>query len=198
MHKDLESLLAEIRRLEDQLEDHWDSLRQRFDYTLQDGKVRFESAVVETHRRLRDGLFGYVARARLSHLLTAPVIYALIVPLVFLDICVMIYQHICFRAYDIAIVQRKDYIVIDRNRLGYLNGLQKLNCVYCGYAGGLISYVQEVIARTEQYWCPIKHARRVRNRHSRYAKFSEYGDATNYHVHLKDLRKELADEKAGK
>jgi len=56
---------------------------------------------------------------------------------------------------------------------------------------GVISYVREIAARTEQYWCPIKHARRVVGVHDRYSKFADYGDAVSYQAELAALRKEL-------
>jgi hypothetical protein len=59
-------------------------------------------------------------------------------------------------------------VVIDRHRLGYLNPVQKLNCVFCGYGNGVIAYAREITARTEQYWCPIKHALKVKGSHDRY------------------------------
>lgn len=93
--------------------------------------------------------------------LTAPVIYGLIVPFALLDLCVTVYQSVCFRAYGIPRVRRADFIRIDRHHLQYLNALQKLNCVYCGYCNGLIAYIAEVAGRTEAYWCPIKHAQRL-------------------------------------
>jgi hypothetical protein len=34
------------------------------------------------------------------------------------------------------------------------------------YANGVFAYVREVGSRTEQYWCPIKHARRVLGVHA--------------------------------
>jgi hypothetical protein len=92
--------------------------------------------------------------------LTAPVIYAVIVPLVLLDLFVTIYQRVCFPVYGIPKVNRGDYLIFDRHHLAYLNALEKLNCAYCSYANGLIAYVREIAGRTEQYWCPIKHARR--------------------------------------
>jgi hypothetical protein len=61
-----------------------------------------------------------------------------------------------------------------------LNALEKLNCVYCSYANGLIAYVREIAGRTEQYWCPIKHARRVIGAHPHYAQFQDYGDAAAF------------------
>jgi len=35
--------------------------------------------------------------------------------------------------------------------------MDKFNCVYCGYVNGWINYIQEIAARTEKYWCAIKH-----------------------------------------
>jgi hypothetical protein len=120
--------------------------------------------------------------------LTAPVIYSLIVPLVLLDLFVTIYQAICFPVYGIPKARRRDYLVFDRSHLAYLNMLEKLNCAYCSYANGLIAYVREIAGRTEQYWCPIKHARRVIGAHPRYALFEDYGDAEGYRKWLEQFQ----------
>ena len=61
--------------------------------------------------------------------------------------------------------------------LAYLNALEKLNCAYCSYANGVIAFTREVAGRTERYWCPIKHARRVLGAHPHYSEFVDYGDA---------------------
>jgi hypothetical protein len=52
-------------------------------------------------------------------------------------------------------------------------------------------FAREVLARTEQYWCPIKHARRIKSPRTRYRKFSDYGDARHYRGKLDELRREL-------
>jgi hypothetical protein len=83
--------------------------------------------------------------------------------------------------------------VIDRYALNYLNAMEKLNCVYCGYVNGLIAYVQEIAARTEQYWCPIKHARKIGSIHSRYNKFFEYGDGNEYRKKIETIRRDFED-----
>ena len=72
------------------------------------------------------------------------------------------------------------YLVFDRHYLPYLNALEKLNCAYCSYANGLIGYVGEIASRTEAYWCPIKHARRMVMTHAHYASFADFGDAEAY------------------
>ena len=65
-------------------------------------------------------------------------------------------------------MRRRDYFVFDRHHLAYLNAIEKLNCAYCSYANGLVAYVREIAGRTEQFWCPIKHARRAIGAHAHY------------------------------
>jgi len=138
----MDDFLNRLHALEAELEAEIDRLlrekRQLFRYTLERGRVRFENGMRVLHRHQREGLWAYLRTARLGHLLTAPVIYSLLIPFVALDIMVTLYQHICFRVYGISRVARMDYFVIDRHHLAYLNAIEKLNCVYCGYASGLI------------------------------------------------------------
>lgn len=124
------------------------------------------------------------------NMLTTPAIYSLAVPLVLLDLWVTAYQWICFPVYGIHRVPRRPYFVIHRHRLPYLTLFEKANCGYCSYATGLIAYVREVTARTEQYWCPIRHARRVRGAHARYRAFAAYGDADAYRRRLPATRRQ--------
>ena len=63
--------------------------------------------------------------------------------------------------------------------------------MYCGYGNGLIEYIREIFARTEQYWCPIKHAKRAQKTHPYVELFSDYGDAEHYKERLAELRKQL-------
>lgn len=191
MVTDINEIIAEIQRLENQLEARWETLREQFQYTLEGHRVRFANGVRRFHRRYRTGILPYLRETPPSHVLTAPVIYAMVLPLLLLDVALMLYQQVCFRAYGVPRVARGDYLVIDRYELGYLNGIEKINCVYCSYASGLMSLAQEIVARTEQYWCPIKHARRVRGAHQRYPLFSEYGDAENYQATQAKLRADL-------
>jgi len=111
---------------------------------------------------------------------------------VIFDIGVTTYQAICFRLYGIALVQRSKYIVVDRHRLGYLNIIEKINCLYCEYVNGLIAYAREIGSRTEQFWCPIKHARKMVDTHERYTDFIDYGDAENYHEKAQKAREAIA------
>ena len=79
-----------------------------------------------------------MAGARPMVILTAPVIYSVIIPFVLLDLFVSLYQAVCFPVYGIEKVRRRDYIAYDRKHLSYLNGFEKLNCVYCAYGNGLL------------------------------------------------------------
>lgn len=194
MYKDLGKLLEDMRVLQEQIEEFFDSARTRFRYTLEGGRVRFSREVQEFQRRYRVGSLRYLLDADLSSVLTAPFIYAMVVPLALVDLSFSLYQQICFRAYGVPRVPRDDYLAIDRHRLAYLNTIEKVNCVYCGYGNGVMAYAREVIARTEQYWCPIRHARRVRGAHERYARFFDYGDAEAYQAGREALRRKLRDE----
>jgi len=91
-------------------------------------------------------------------------------------------------------VKRADYIVIDHQHLAYLNIIEKVHCLYCSYAVGMLGYAREITARTEQYFCPIKHAQKILSMHSRYKRFLDYGDADDLHGKIEALRAELAKE----
>ncbi len=161
---------------------------------LEHGRVVFEAELLRRHRELKTALSTYLWNANPLVIITAPVIYSMIVPFVLLDLFVTVYQAVCFPVYGIPKVKRSDYFVFDRRHLAYLNALEKLNCAYCSYANCLIAYVREIAARTEQYWCPIKHARRVIGSHPRYMHFDDYGDAEGFQKRAEMLRASLAKE----
>jgi hypothetical protein len=185
---EIAQLVASIRALERQLEAALARRRIELNYKVHDGVVHFEQVMIARHQLLKTRLSSYLLGARPAMLLTAPAIYALIIPLFLLDLFVAVYQVACFPVYGIPRVSRRDYLAFDRGHLAYLNAIEKLNCAYCSYANGLLAYVREVASRTEEYWCPIKHARRVLGVHSRYGSFVDYGDADAYRHELERLR----------
>lgn len=189
------SVIAElsdkIQVLEQELEAELARRNAALRIGMEEGRVAFEAELLRRHRELRTRLAPYVLRARLLVLLTAPVIYALIVPLVLLDLFMTVYQAICFPVYKIEKVRRADYFAFDRGHLAYLNAVEKINCAYCSYANGLLAYAREIASRTEQYWCPIKHARRVIGTHARYAQFEDYGDAEAFRKRQAEAYKAL-------
>jgi len=117
-----------------------------------------------------------------------------VLPAAFLfDLMMTLFQSLCFPIYGIPHVQRGDYIILDRHALPYLNLVEKLNCEYCAYVNGLLAYTWEIAGRTEQYWCPIKHARKMTTIHLRYVKFLEYGDGAGYREHIEKTRMDFED-----
>jgi len=180
LNASVEQLVEKIRALENELEVQLALGRAELHVRLEDGKVAFEQAVLERHRAMKTHLLRYIAGARLLIVLSAPLIYAVIVPLLLLDIVVTLYQAVCFPVYGIEKVRRRDYLIFDRRYLAYLNAIEKFNCAYCSYANGLLGYVREIAGRTEAYWCPIKHARKVVAAHPHYAGFAAFGDPQAY------------------
>jgi len=147
--------------------------------------------VRQPHPRLKPSVAAYIWRGSILNLLTAPVIYSLLIPMALIDAWVTAYQWICFPIFGVARVRRRDHFMIDRHKLAYLNGIEKINCTFCSYANGVIGYVREVAARTEQYWCPIKHAKAAPAPHARYRQFFAYGNAEDYWRGLRALRDTL-------
>lgn len=190
MNPQIAMLTEKLQALELELEAEIAKRRADLRFGLERGRAIFEEEVLRRHRELRTRLWTYIVNARPLVVLTAPVIYAMIVPFVLLDIFVTIYQIVCFPVYGIPKVRRGDYLIFDRHHLAYLNALEKFNCAYCSYANGLIAYVREIAGRTEQYWCPIKHARRAVGAHSDYAQFEDFGDAEGYRKRQEQWRKE--------
>jgi hypothetical protein len=189
----IDDLLARAAHLEREVEAELNRARTEWRYRIIDGRIRFERDVRLAHQRLKQSIPRFLRESNLASVLTAPVIYSMIVPIALLDLWVSLYQRVCFPVYGIARVRRAGYIVFDRQHLAYLNAVEKLNCVYCGYANGVFAYVREVAGRTEQYWCPIRHAKGVRAPHPHYREFVDYGDAEGYKRRLPVLRDELKD-----
>lgn len=199
MTPQISELIERIRGIEEELELELAKKRDELRFSLENRKALFENEILRKHKQLRISLLRYVLRAKPRHILTAPIIYPMIFPLLLLDAFVFLYQLICFPVYGISKVRRRDYLVFDHQDLVYLNLLEKINCAYCSYANGLVSYVKEIVARTEQYWCPIKHARRILQAHSRYSRFTDYGDGNAYRNELKNIRCDFgSDEKEEK
>jgi hypothetical protein len=186
-------LLGKIKELEHELLAEMRTREQKLGYEVKGTKVRFKAAVIDQHRKIAKSLARYLREARLFSILSAPVIWFCIFPVVLLHLVANIYQFICFPIYGIPKVRREDYIVMDRHRLRYLNLMERFNCGYCEYVNGLLAYVQEIAGRTEQYWCPIKHATSLRSRHNRYQHFMDYGDAEHYRQRIEGVRRDFSD-----
>jgi hypothetical protein len=188
MNDRIRSLMQQMSEIEDELKTALHEQQSRVHFVIDGKKVEFERSVRDAHRKLKRGIWRWITTNRPQNFVTGPIIYGCALPIAMLDLVVSLYQLTCFPIYGIARVRRGDYIVYDRHYLSYLNWFERLHCEYCAYATGLIAYVMEIIARTEQYFCPIKHARKVLGTHKHYAQFLAYGDATDYQRHLEDIR----------
>lgn len=190
----LQELLDEIRALETRVAEEFNREAEALGYSIRKGRAHFEEEAIKRHRTFVISISRYLRESSLRIMITAPLIYSLLFPLLLLDLFIEIYHRICFPVYGIRYVRRSDYIIMDRHRLQYLNGIEKIHCIYCSYATGFIAYAQEIAACTEQYWCPIKHAEHAIATHSRYHHFVPYGDAENYQKRLETLRQQFKKE----
>lgn len=193
MDERIEQLIRKIKILENEVLHELEKKQREFLYRIEQRKIRFENGVQLRHKKLAKTIRRYFSEAKLLNIATVPVIWAGMVPALLLDLFASCFQAICFPVYGIPKVNRASYIIMDRQALSYLNLIEKINCIYCGYFNGLIAYVQEIAARTEQYWCPIKHAHRLKTMHSRYKYFFDYGDAENYRKNLGEVRSSFDD-----
>jgi hypothetical protein len=188
MNDRIQNLLNQMAIIEDELHTAIAEQQTSMFFQIKGKRIEFEHSIKQAHKRLKKGFFRWLVTNRPQNLITGPVIYAMIIPLVILDVCVSFYQTACFPIYGIPKVKRANYIVFDRQHLDYLNWIEKFHCTYCAYGSGLIAYMCEIIARTEQYFCPIKHARKILGTHAHYAKFLDYGDAADYEARLEEFR----------
>ena len=179
-----EDLKARFDELHAEFERGMAERQEKFRYTIEKGKIRFQEATRKYHKTLRHDVLQYIRTAPILYVLTSPFIYACIIPFVMVDIMVSLYQIVCFPVYNIPKVRRSDYLKLDRHKLNYLNIIQKINCEYCSYGNGILAYASEIASRTELFWCPIKHAKSPKAYHERYVHFIDYGDAEGFEKSL--------------
>lgn len=144
MNERISTLVQGIRSLEAELQVELARRRIELNFVVHKGKVRFEQVIIARHRAARLGMLKFLLGSRPLMVISAPIIYSLILPFGLLDAFVTVYQAVCFRVYGVPRVRRRDYLIFDRGHLAYLNAIEKLNCMYCSYANGVIAYVREV------------------------------------------------------
>jgi hypothetical protein len=188
MTSQLDMLTQKLRSVEAEIEAELAKRREALRFRIENRRIVFEEEVLKVQRAIRIRASRYLFDANPLMILSAPVVYSLVVPIALVDLWVMAYQAICFPIYKIPKVRRRDYLVFDRHHLAYLNIIEKFNCGYCSYANGAIAFVREVASRTEIYWCPIKHARRVLGPHPHYQGFADFGDADGFRDKLKAMK----------
>lgn len=195
MNERIQQLLNQITALEDELRISLAEQQSNVFFQIKGKRIEFNQSIKETHLRLKKNFFHWLVTNRPQNLITGPIIYSMIIPLAITDLFITFYQLTCFPIYGIKKVRRADYIIFDRQHLSYLNFIEKFHCTYCAYGSGMIAYISEIVARTEQYFCPIKHARKILGTHARYARFLDFGAAEDYEAKLEEYRITLSKEK---
>lgn len=188
MNDNIAKILTQMAALEEDLRTAVNEQESKMFFVIKGKRVEFESSVKAAHRKLKKNVFRWLVTNRPQNLITGPIIYSMIFPMMLFDLCVSFYQFACFPIYGITKVKRADYIVFDRHQLGYLNFIEKFHCTYCEYGNGLMAYMGEILARTEAYFCPIKHAHKMLGAHKHYNRFLAYGDAADYEAKLEEYR----------
>ena len=195
MTERIRALLAEMTTLEEELATALREQQSKMFFQIDGKRVAFERTLREEHRKLKSSLLHWLVAYRPQNLLTGPIIYGMAIPLLLVDLCISFYQACCFPIYGIVKVRRANYIIYDRHNLAYLNIIEKFHCTYCEYGNGLMGYMAEILARTEEYFCPIKHAHKILGTHARYDRFLNYGDADAYEARLEAFRVALGKHK---
>jgi hypothetical protein len=191
MSDKIKEIIAEIEAMKVKLGEEISQQESHISYEIQNGYVKFEKDVLEKQKENMKDLLAWFREIPLLHLLTSPLIYAMVIPAILFDLILFLYQQVVFRVFKFKFLKRNDYIVFDRHYLGYLNPIEKLNCMYCSYFNGLMHYASAIAGRTELYFCPIKHAKKIAYKHEYYDDFLAYGDEDKYQKKLQALRDTL-------
>ncbi len=195
MQDNIKNILEEIETLKTKLKEEIVAKEKHIAYEIEHGRIHFSDEVLRTQREKLTHFLQFIKEAPLLHILSAPIVYMMIIPAVILDIFLFVYVLVIFPIYKFPKIKRSDYIVFDRQYLGYLNFIEKLNCVYCSYFNGLMNYTVAVAARSELYFCPIKHAKKIAYTHEHYYDFLPYADATSYHDKLQECQEKAQNKK---
>ena len=155
--------------------------------------IPFSAETRKAQRLQKVSIWRHMRSTPILVVLSSPLIYICVLPFLLLDLAVALYQFVCFPIYGIPKARREDYLVFDRGRLAYLNAVEKVACVYCSYANGVLAYITEIAARTEQHFCPIKHSRRNLQSHSRNSHMLPYGDAVAYRAQSEKVAQDFSD-----
>jgi len=194
MSDKIKEMIDEIEALKLKLGEEIAQHEKDISYEIQNGYVRFEEEVLNKQKENMKNLLAWFRDIPLLHLLVSPLVYGMLIPAILFDIILFIYQQVVFKIFKFKFIKRSDYILFDRQYLGYLNSIEKLNCLYCSYFNGLMQYAAAIAGRTELYFCPIKHAKKVAYKHEYYDAFFRYGEEDEYQKKLEALRKEFQKE----
>ncbi len=193
MESRLHILVARMKELEKEIALEIQKKEDEYYYKVFGKKVTFEEWIHHEQKALVAKIIPFIRSSTWPVILSAPIIWSVLPAALLFDLMMTLFQAICFPIYGIPKVKREGFIIFDRHALLYLNIIEKVNCQYCAYVNGLIAYTQEIAGRTEQYWCPIRHARKMTTLHHRYVKFLDFGDGAGYRENIETVRRDFAD-----
>lgn len=191
MSEKIKQIIEEIEALEEKLKIEISEQERHISYEIKNGYVSFEKDIIAMQRENMKKIIAYLKDIPFLHLISSPLIYLMILPAIVFDVMLFFYQQVIFRIYKFQFIKRSDYIVFDRHYLAYLNPIEKINCLYCSYFNGLMHYAAEISAKTELYFCPIKHAKKVAYTHRYYKDFLAYGDERDFQEKFQELREKV-------
>jgi hypothetical protein len=188
MNDKINNMIADIETMKAKLGEEIAKQEDHASYEIKNGYVKFEKEIFARQQENMKSLWQWFTETPLLHLLSSPVVYMMVFPAMLLDVMLFIYAKVVSNIFKFSFPPRKEYVVFDRQYLGYLNSMEKLNCMYCSYFNGLMAYASAIASRTEYYFCPIKHAKKVAYKHEYYDAFLGYGEEEKYQERLKKLR----------
>ena len=194
MNDKITEMIEEIEAMKVKLAEEIAQHEENISYEIENGYIRFEKEIFAKQKENMKNIFAWFGEIPFLHLLTSPLVYGMIIPAIVLDMMLFIYQLVVSRVFKIKFDKRSNYIVFDRQYLGYLNLIEKFNCLYCSYFNGLMQYASSIAGRTELFFCPIKHAKKIAYKHEYYDAYLIYGDGDEYQKKLKKLRENFGNQ----
>jgi hypothetical protein len=194
MNDKITEMIEEIEAMKVKLAEEIAQHEENISYEIENGYIRFEKEIFAKQKENMKNIFAWFGEIPFLHLLTSPLVYGMIIPAIVLDMMLFIYQLAVSRVFKIKFDKRSNYIVFDRQYLGYLNLIEKFNCLYCSYFNGLMQYASSIAGRTELFFCPIKHAKKIAYKHEYYDAYLIYGDGDEYQKKLKKLRENFGNQ----
>lgn len=176
MDSKIKQLQEKIDELETSLQKEYSRLAEKYGFSVKQKRIEFIKNFRDRNKTFRIPAWRHTIPVNIRHLIALPLIYFMVIPVLILDFFVTLYNWTALPLYRIPIVKRSEFIVYDRQFLDYLNFLQKVACLYCTYANGVIAYAVEIGGRTERYWCPIKAANKPKVHNDWYNDYADYGN----------------------
>ena len=177
MKSTISRILQEIENKRKELAEEYERIKKKYNFEYVKWKITFSKEQKLENKKKKRSFWQTTKSTTFREYLSIPFIYSMMIPAVILDLFLFMYQQTAMRLYRIPLVKRSDYITLERKHLDYLNWVEKLNCIYCSYVNWLFAYAVEIAWRTEKYWCPIKHAKKMTSSHNWEKYFADYGDA---------------------